>query len=160
MTTKRSESCNQLNGIESSWTGLWSSCFTAWLGLTLLAVSASRLLIASALPKIRKPLSTCSNSRSSQSTNSTSEEAMQPNSVLLEVPKYLHAPDWVAFESVLRNLGKLERMPVETLTEGLYGFVALADARFTAEQLLDEIDKITANLRVMLANERAMTNKK
>jgi hypothetical protein len=92
------------------------------------------------------------------SNNSTSEEAMN-NVVLLEVPKYLHAKDWVAFESVLRNLWKLERLPVSTLTDGLYSFLQMPDSPFTAEQLLDEIDRVTANIRVAIQNQLPAQNK-
>lgn len=79
------------------------------------------------------------------------------NVVLLEVPKYLHAPDWAAFESVLRNLQKLERLPAGALTEGVYSFGSLGIG-FTAEQLLDEVDRASAALRSVIQNARAATS--
>lgn len=81
------------------------------------------------------------------------------NAVLLEVPKCLHAQDWVAFESVLRNLWKLEKLPISTLTDGLYSFLQMLDGPFTAEQLLDEIDRVTASIRVAIQNQRAAQSK-
>lgn len=82
------------------------------------------------------------------------------NVVILEVPKYLHAPDWVAFESILRSLGNLNRMPGETFLEGLYALATeMSDGPWTAEQVLDEAEARLANLRVMIENTRAAKSK-
>lgn len=67
---------------------------------------------------------------------------------------HLNHPDWTAFASVLRSLWALERLPVEELAEGVYGFAELG-SHFTAEQLLDEIDMTVSNLRVAIQNHRA-----
>src|SRR5689334_4714788 len=129
--TERNWPCNPPTGTAPSWTEALWSCFTGWLALNCLAASASRRLTVSAWGLTLPPWNISANSPSLPSPTSTSEETMT-NAVLLEVPKFLHAPDWVAFESVLRNLWRLERTPAETLTEGLYGFAALAGAeRYT-----------------------------
>ena len=82
------------------------------------------------------------------------------NVVLLEVPKYLHAPDWIAFESVLRNLRKLQNLPAGTLVEGLYALaMEMPDGPWTAEQVLDEAEARIVNIRVAIQNQRAAQSK-
>jgi hypothetical protein len=133
--------------------------FINWWRLSALTVSAFQQITSDAFRATMTLSGTSSNSPRTPFNNSTLEGTMS-NTLVLEVPKYLHAPDWVAFESVLRNLCKLERTPAETLTEGLYGFAALAGAeRYTAEELLDEIDMIVSNIRVALQNQRAAQSK-
>ncbi|OWK42035.1 hypothetical protein [Fimbriiglobus ruber] len=69
------------------------------------------------------------------------------------LPHHNH-PDWVAFASALRSLWALEGLPVATIAESVYGFADLGN-HFTAEQVLDEIGRITAALRVAVENFRA-----
>ncbi|OWK39525.1 hypothetical protein FRUB_06088 [Fimbriiglobus ruber] len=73
------------------------------------------------------------------------------------LPHHNH-PDWVAFASALRSLWTLEGLPVAAIAESVYGFADLA-GHFTAEQVLDEFDRMTANLRVALENYRASQSK-
>lgn len=68
-------------------------------------------------------------------------------------PPHQDHPDWVAFKSVLRSLWALEDMPISVLAEDHYSFFDLGND-FSAEQMLDEIDMSTANIRVKLSNHR------
>ncbi|OWK35423.1 hypothetical protein FRUB_07986 [Fimbriiglobus ruber] len=81
------------------------------------------------------------------------------NQVVVELPTkrrpHLDHADWVAFDSVLRNLATLGTLPTSTLTEGLYLFSGMTQGPLTAEQVLDQIEVSTTILRVKLNNDRA-----